>query len=151
MPEVGETCEHPKGPRAPLCRRCYTLRWAQQNRAKCNAAGDKYRLKDPERWKRIKREYRERNRERLRAEDRKKQRRRKGVLEVTDELREGVCAVCERYKKKLYLDHDHTNGKTRGWICNTCNAGIGGLGDTAEAVRKALRYLEDYESKKENL
>src|ERR1700742_4590865 len=41
----------------------------------------------------------------------------------------------------LHLDHDHTTGKFRGWLCNKCNAGIGMLGDTALGVRFALAYL----------
>ena len=37
----------------------------------------------------------------------------------------------------LVPDHDHF----RGWICKTCNIGIGMLGGTTESVERALRYL----------
>lgn len=39
------------------------------------------------------------------------------------------------------LDHDHTTGKFRGWLCGKCNSGIGLLGDSKEAIQKALHYL----------
>lgn len=42
----------------------------------------------------------------------------------------------------FYLDHDHTTGRFRGWLCSTCNSGIGKLGDSIEGVRRALAYLE---------
>jgi hypothetical protein len=40
------------------------------------------------------------------------------------------------------LDHCHETGVFRGWICRKCNSGIGLLGDTLEAARKAVAYLE---------
>lgn len=43
--------------------------------------------------------------------------------------------------KKTHLDHDHVTGKFRGWLCNSCNLGIGALGDSIEGVKKALTYL----------
>jgi len=42
---------------------------------------------------------------------------------------------------RLHLDHDHATGKFRGWICYSCNMGIGLLGDTLDSLRKAVNYL----------
>jgi len=45
----------------------------------------------------------------------------------------------------LCLDHSYDeNGKPyfRGWLCIQCNSGIGYLGDTLEAVKRAITYLE---------
>jgi len=39
--------------------------------------------------------------------------------------------------------HCHTTGKIRGVLCPNCNRGIGMLGDTAEAVQKAVNYLKE--------
>ena len=51
------------------------------------------------------------------------------------------CQCCGRISK-LFLDHTHGTDAFRGWICRECNSGIGLLGDSAEALRKALAYLE---------
>jgi hypothetical protein len=58
----------------------------------------------------------------------------------------GVCAICGREnasKRRLAVDHDHATGEVRGLLCNRCNAGIGLLGDTAEAVARAVVYLRE--------
>lgn len=43
---------------------------------------------------------------------------------------------------KPCLDHDHNTLEFRGWLCYSCNTGIGKLGDDPEGVRQALDYLE---------
>lgn len=54
----------------------------------------------------------------------------------------GRCAVCRRTPRyELVPDHDHATGQLRGLLCHGCNAGIGYLGDTVEAVERALEYL----------
>ena len=55
-----------------------------------------------------------------------------------------ICECCGKLntaKRGLHLDHDHKNGKFRGWLCTTCNTGIGALGDNIEGVSKALDYI----------
>lgn len=57
---------------------------------------------------------------------------------------DGRCAICggpPRLQRKLAIDHDHTTGAVRGLLCGPCNVGIGALGDTAEGVERAVRYL----------
>ncbi len=41
----------------------------------------------------------------------------------------------------MHLDHDHTTGKFRGWLCNCCNRAFGMLGDTISGLERALDYL----------
>lgn len=57
-----------------------------------------------------------------------------------------ACELCERprgaLRRGLCLDHCHKTGKFRGWLCGNCNTGIGKLGDNAEGLKRALRYLE---------
>ena len=52
------------------------------------------------------------------------------------------CECCYKLTENLVVDHDHKTGKFRGWLCKTCNIGIGKLGDNKEGIQKALGYLE---------
>lgn len=51
------------------------------------------------------------------------------------------CGICGTHDN-LVVDHDHTNGKVRGALCQTHNKAVGMLGDSAEGLERALRYLE---------
>ena len=42
---------------------------------------------------------------------------------------------------RFVLDHDHTENKFRGWIHDSCNRGIGFLGDDPDGLIQALTYL----------
>ena len=51
------------------------------------------------------------------------------------------CECCGRIDK-LQLDHAHGGSRAwRGWLCRSCNIGIGHLGDSTEGVAKAVAYL----------
>lgn len=55
------------------------------------------------------------------------------------------CGICHKHKstfnKELAVDHCHTTGKVRGLLCDSCNKGLGLLGDSLQAVKSALNYL----------
>jgi hypothetical protein len=52
------------------------------------------------------------------------------------------CECCgEPVFKNWQLDHDHDNGKFRGWLCKKCNTGIGLIGDNITGALKVLLYL----------
>ena len=40
------------------------------------------------------------------------------------------------------LDHDHTTGSFRGWLCHRCNRGIGCFSDDVNHLKRAISYLE---------
>lgn len=50
------------------------------------------------------------------------------------------CEVCGS-EEQLCYDHCHDTMKFRGVLCRACNRSIGQLGDTADALKKALDYL----------
>lgn len=56
------------------------------------------------------------------------------------------CPICEKESivgiTKIVLDHNHTTGKVRGWVCESCNTGIGRFDDNPEILRKGIEWLE---------
>ncbi len=57
-----------------------------------------------------------------------------------------VCECCRRPRgatsRGMAYDHCHRTKKFRGWLCGSCNMGLGLLGDTYMSVKKMLGYLE---------
>jgi cell division protein FtsI/penicillin-binding protein 2 len=47
------------------------------------------------------------------------------------------------------VDHCHLTGEVRGLLCNSCNIGIGKLGDNLDGVLNAVSYLSLFHSRKE--
>jgi hypothetical protein len=62
----------------------------------------------------------------------------KMALEITKN-----CQSCGKdiSSTKVCIDHDHETGIVRGILCNSCNVGIGLLGDSVEGLERAIRYL----------
>ena len=56
------------------------------------------------------------------------------------------CAICGRNDQRLNVDHDHSSGRRRGMLCNTCNGGLGFFKDNPDFLRKAAIYLEGWEA-----
>ena len=42
---------------------------------------------------------------------------------------------------KIVLDHNHKTGEPRGWICDSCNTGIGRFKDDVEILKRAMGFL----------
>jgi len=66
----------------------------------------------------------------------------------------GVCAICggppDAWRagiERLAIDHCHATGDIRGLLCNTCNAGMGILGDTLQHLEAAVAYLKRVEAR----
>ena len=53
------------------------------------------------------------------------------------------CNICGRSEEgrgfSMNVDHDHNTGKVRGLLCNSCNRGLGLLGE--DNLEKAILYL----------
>ena len=50
------------------------------------------------------------------------------------------CECCGRVSW-LFLDHCHSTGGFRGYLCQQCNVGLGNLGDNQAGLLRAIRYL----------
>jgi hypothetical protein len=57
----------------------------------------------------------------------------------------GKCASCGD-ETKLCVDHDHTTGKVRGLLCQSCNKALGLFKDDITVLNKAIKYLEKHKN-----
>ena len=75
------------------------------------------------------------------------------ILEYNEILegQDGRCAICGGTDpklgavKNLCVDHCHDTGKVRGILCNSCNRGIGLLGDNIATLQNAINYLQKHQ------
>ena len=72
----------------------------------------------------------------------------KALAEVRTYLRErnptpppGLCPICQQHTDTWVLDHCHFSSRFRGYICNSCNLGLGRFNDDPGHLITALRYL----------
>ena len=49
-------------------------------------------------------------------------------------------------KYSANLDHDPETGEFRGWICSSCNKGLGFFGDNLAGLERAVIYLKEHTS-----
>lgn len=57
------------------------------------------------------------------------------------------CPICKKrtipgLTSKVVLDHDHTTGEPRAWICDSCNTGLGRFKDDIDVMYSAINYLK---------
>lgn len=58
-----------------------------------------------------------------------------------------VCPVCKKrtiagVTSKVVLEHNHITGKVGGWICDSCNTGLGRFKDDVELLKSAIEFLK---------
>jgi hypothetical protein len=59
-----------------------------------------------------------------------------------------VCDCCGIIcTEKLMFDHCHDKLIWRGWLCRSCNVGIGMLGDNISGLKQAIEYLKKVEGR----
>mgnify|MGYP006921281778 CR=1 FL=1 len=70
--------------------------------------------------------------------------------EQYDEMRAATtgCAICGiekcRVKGVLSLDHDHSTGKIREFLCDDCNNMLGRAHDNIDILERAVAYLRKH-------
>ena len=58
---------------------------------------------------------------------------------------QGVCAICQNEcitGGNLSVDHCHETGEVRGFLCRTCNLGLGDFKDSVKIIQNAVAYLQ---------
>lgn len=71
---------------------------------------------------------------------RKRDREKSGMLNAHGEIKTGPCEICDLVKR-LDLDHCHSSGHIRGWLCGNCNRSLGVFMDSPEILQRAIAYL----------
>lgn len=58
-----------------------------------------------------------------------------------------VCPICKKKSiggiSKHVLDHNHSTGKVRGYLCESCNTGIGRFDDDVKIIENAIEWLKN--------
>lgn len=56
------------------------------------------------------------------------------------------CPICQKTTivgvSKIVLDHNHSTGNVRGWLCESCNTGIGRFDDRIDIIQHAIKWLK---------
>lgn len=60
---------------------------------------------------------------------------------------EFCCPICKvkflrQYTNDVVLDHDHSTGEARGYICRNCNSGMGQMEDSPQILMRATKWLQ---------
>ena len=55
----------------------------------------------------------------------------------------GYCEICRTAmeREQATTDHDHASGVARGWLCRSCNLGLGYFKDDPTRLQAAIEYL----------
>lgn len=58
-----------------------------------------------------------------------------------------TCPICNKtfireHNNDVVLDHSHTDGSVRGWLCSSCNTSLGKFGDDINTLKRALRWVQ---------
>lgn len=153
-------CTHVDPPRnknnaCALCRKA--LRAAQRAanpdkiRAQGRAAALRRRARDPEKIRKLRRQWDAANPEKVRAYSLAS---RYGLTHFEFDVRcvaqNNACAICRASfaETKPCVDHDHGTGEVRGILCHNCNRMLGLAKDDEQTLQRAIEYLAAYRSGK---
>ncbi len=115
-------------------KRLYDIEYRKKNAVRLRAQVKEYRARDPEKWKRYKKNWSLRKKYDISFEDFEKMLAAQGWS----------CAICETpldlWGRTTHVDHDHETGVVRGILCVRCNIGIGYI-DDPDVMKKARQYI----------
>lgn len=61
-------------------------------------------------------------------------------LDESRSIEHRLCEICDKRQAQV-VDHCHSNGHTRGFLCYPCNTILGFSSDSSEILMKAAEYL----------
>lgn len=57
------------------------------------------------------------------------------------------CPICKKTTivgvTKIVLDHNHLTGNVRGWLCESCNTGIGRFDDNTSIISNGIDWIKN--------
>ena len=59
------------------------------------------------------------------------------------------CQICNS-TKKLHIDHCHSTNIIRGYLCETCNRGLGYFHDDISKLTNAINYIKNVQQEKQD-
>lgn len=122
---------------------------AKEKRAKQT---NDWRRNNPERWNQIQRDWRAKNKEKLREYHLKQYGITPAEYDALFEAQGKKCACCGQTgftSKNWHVDHDHKTGVVRGIVCHKCNTTLGLLGDSLPKVEESCNQYLSYLRKSE--
>ena len=147
------SCRPCQGCKRILSKENYSQRKSGKYRTRCKEceckSSKKLRNSDPEKYRKRARDYNRLHPEKVRIWGRRNGWRKMGFdaneIEKLMEQHEGKCDICkEKTEKILNVDHCHSTGGFRGFLCSNCNAGLGMFRDNPTLLLKAISYLNSY-------
>lgn len=148
-----------------LSRKEYRKKRYSEHKEEISAKTKAYQKANKEKIAKRKQEYREKNKEKLQAESR-----RRWASQSDDDRKRAIatrygltldeykslfeksgcaCSICGSKTSKSSLDfcvdHCHTTGKVRGFLCHPCNKGLGAFYDNPIFLANAIKYLKEHE------
>lgn len=143
------TLRHVSGLSCVECGRQRANAWRHAHRKIVAARRRIYKAQNAAKIARIDRQYRERNKAKIRQADLIQRElypinSKRKHLPLPTRAEPKRCENCGRKpngRGGLHLDHDHVTEKFRGWICHSCNVGLGHLGDSIAGLERTIVYL----------
>ena len=53
----------------------------------------------------------------------------------------GPCPLCDKHTDSWVLDHCHHTDEMRGFLCNSCNVGLGHFDDDPDFLQRAVEWV----------
>jgi 23S rRNA G2069 N7-methylase RlmK/C1962 C5-methylase RlmI len=110
-----------------------------------NEYAKRYRIENPEVFKRAKQKYRAKHIEKIRPKEaaQSRERRKERQEIIAGRPRPDLCEICGELHFRIVFDHCHASGFFRGWLCDRCNRTLGMVKDSVELLRTLAQYVED--------
>ena len=63
------------------------------------------------------------------------------------------CSICRKWSivgitAKVVIDHDHREGRARGYLCDSCNTGLGRFKNGEDFLQNAISYLRQADDRR---